>query len=129
MAKTGILLRTGCATVMKSHPPKPGELVFLKDTGQHAWIDPNGDMVIAFLDGRGRDNNHVLKGSDNPDPIKGYDGDKYLQTAEGSDTGIYTEWTKKGKIWEKIRFYRILNKDPLATEFSEDPDGTIYYVV
>lgn len=128
MTQNGILIRSACTTVIKSQPPKRGEMVFVEDTGQHAWLDPDGNVVFAWLDGRGLGENYVLKGSANPTPDIGTDGDKYMQAAQFSDDGLYTEYTKNNNEWEKIKFYRILNADPQPTDYPDDPQGTIYYV-
>ena len=129
MKQAGVFLRAACSTVVQSQPPKIGEVVFVEDTGQHAWTDPQGNLVMAFLDGREAAKNFVLKGIDNPTNEMGFEGDKYMQSAIGSDTGVYTEWTKYNGSWKQIKFYRIVTTIPLSTDFPNDPNGTVYYVV
>jgi len=130
MSLPGILLRSACKKVIQANPPVKGELVFINDTGEFAWLDENSFLNFVILDNRYSTNNIVFKGIDIPSVDLGTNGDKYIQYPDGySQTNYYTEWTKDNNKWITLNFYRILNKDPLPDEFPEDSDGTLYYIV
>lgn len=45
----GIIFRNGCKDYLIGNPPLPGEMVFADDTGEHGWLDENGDLVWIDL--------------------------------------------------------------------------------
>lgn len=49
MTETGIFFRRACKSVLEAQPPKPGEMVFATDTGEHGWLDENNILVWKLL--------------------------------------------------------------------------------
>jgi len=46
---TGIFFRRACKSVLTANPPRPGEMVFATDTGEHGWLDETNTLVWKSL--------------------------------------------------------------------------------